>query len=57
MQVTQCLNIVRFSGVCLDPRRPLVITEYYPRGSLHQLLTRSRIQLESEGAAARQVSP
>jgi hypothetical protein len=36
-------NIVRFVGACLAP--PLVLREHYPRGSLHQLLSRGRAQL------------
>ena len=32
-------NIVRFFGVCLDwPAGPLIVTEYYPCGSLFHLL-------------------
>ncbi len=37
-------NVVRFCGVCLDP--PLIITEYYSRGSLYHMLQRARKQLE-----------
>ena len=38
-------NVVRLCGVCLRP--PLVVTEFYPNGSLYQMLARARKQLES----------
>ncbi|KIY93519.1 Serine/threonine-protein kinase PAK 7 [Monoraphidium neglectum] len=48
-------NIVRFVGACLAP--PLVLREHYPRGSLHQLLSRGRAQLAAapggQGACSR----
>ena len=42
---------MRFCGVCLDP--PLVVTEYYSRGSVFHLLSKGRKAVESGSAAPR----
>jgi serine/threonine protein kinase len=33
-------NIMRFCAVCLDP--PMIVTQYYPHGSLFDLLKKGR---------------
>ncbi|KXZ50837.1 hypothetical protein GPECTOR_15g523 [Gonium pectorale] len=40
-QLSQHPNIVRFVGLCLEP--PLIVTEYYPRGNLHELLLKAAV--------------
>ncbi|GFR47935.1 hypothetical protein Agub_g9738 [Astrephomene gubernaculifera] len=38
-QLSQHPNIVRFIGICLE--QPLIVTEYYPRGSVFDLLRKA----------------
>jgi hypothetical protein len=42
-------NVARFCGLCLDSEKPLCIMEYYPQGSLHDLLRRARGAVEASG--------
>ena len=38
MKDMNCNNLVRFIGACLDSPRPIILTEYCPRGSLQVMM-------------------
>ena len=38
MKDMNCNNLVRFIGACLDSPRPIILTEYCPRGSLQVIM-------------------
>jgi hypothetical protein len=34
----------RAAGLCLDPPEPLIVTEFYPRGNLFDLIQKVRLK-------------
>lgn len=52
-EITNHPNIVRFCGVVVDRSPPLVVTEYYPYGSLYSLLQKARKQKEGDPSRVR----